>query len=310
MKTAILTHKDPGNTGGYEKLLVSLSRALDGHILNVFKDRWNPDDYDYFVAIDEVSAHYLPKDRPHTLYMTTPRRSLYDMYSFAPTYQKPIIWMLRVVDRKTVNAVRDIVCISHNVRNRIYKTYQREAEVIYPCINPSEFYTENDLGFWLAVQRIDKWKRIPMIIDTFRDMPDETLILFGALDEKKKNYRLISNLPDNVIWETGDDKYLAYRYSTCSGVISMGVDEDFGIVPIEAFASGKHVIAPMEGGYLETVKGIGTLIHPTKKDLMRAVQWSCGCNNPSRRIDHARAFQFDIFRDDWITHAKFITSEN
>ena len=50
-----------------------------------------------------------------------------------------------------------------------------------------------------------------------------------------------------------DDKTLKNLYTTCKGLITTAYDEDLGLTPIEAMASGKAVLATNEGGYRETV---------------------------------------------------------
>lgn len=312
MKTLLITHKNPSLYGGYEKLALALSTALDTDIYNTHsKIGYDPDDYDYFIAMDDLSARKLPLERPHTLYMTTPRRSFYDMYYFSPHYLRPLIWMGRVLDRHFIkNSVKDIVGISHCIRNRIYKTYQRDASVIYPCINCSDYYYGGENNYWLSVQRISKWKRIEMITEAFSKMPDENLILFGACGDTG-DVSLVKDLPDNVIWETGNDRYLRDRYSLCKGVISMGIDEDFGIVPLEAMASGKWVIAPYEGGYMETLDSdCGTLICPTANDLATAVkEYKRPAFAAWYSQERARQFDYSVFKRQWVKHAKFIYEE-
>lgn len=298
-KIAILSSKNPNNIGGHERLIQYLIRATDGTL--------NPKDYDqfdYFIATDDIAAWYLPLDRPHSVYLTTPRRSFYDMYYHTPFYQRPLIWIARPFDRYHMQRVSDIVSISHNIRNRVYKYYNRESSVIYPCIEVDKYHYEKPDNYWLAVQRIDKWKRIEMIIDAFRDMPEENLCLFGNLNPKMNH--MVQNLPKNVVWETGNESYLIKKYSRCKGVISMGIDEDFGYVPIEAMASGKYVISPYEGGYIETVKGWCDLINPTKEALIRDVKKyniERGAMPEFRRL-HATKFDYSVFKQRWLNHIK------
>ena len=319
MKTLLLIHNDPRSFGGYQRLSGFLQKALDADIYNIKTgEGYNPDDYDYFVAMDDPSVYKLPLYRPHTAYMTTPRRSLYDMYYTNPWYIRAATWLLRVRDQHYMSKVNDFVAISHTSRIRIFKTYGKEAEVIYPCIDVSQYHHGEDKGYWLAPGRIAKWKRIPMIVDAFREMPDEQLILFG---EPVKEYEefLKYRLPKNVRWEAGGDAGLIKRYAECRGVITMGVDEDFGIVPLEAMASGKYVVAPNEGGYKETLREprCGALINPSKAALIRVVRGYNLClalGLPFRSLhaleDMVRDnFDYSSFVKQWRNHANLIVSE-
>jgi len=313
MKTLLLVHNDPQSIGGYQKLSKYLQKALSADIYNIkVGGGYNPDDYDYFVAIDDPSVYKLPLDRPHTAYMTTPRRSLYDMYYTNPWYIRAATWLLRVRDRHYMSKISDFVAISHTSRIRIYKTYGKDATVIYPCIECDQYYHGEDKGYWLSVGRIAKWKRIEMIIDAFRDMPDEQLIFYGAPSSMKDAER-VKDLPPNVRWETGSDIALSKRYAECRGVITMGVDEDFGYVPLEAMASGKWVIAPKEGGYFETLVTplTGVLINPKKSQLIVAVKSDMHRLN-ANDYGPIRAMKYDYssFVRHWQNHASLITSEN
>lgn len=311
MKTLLLVHHDLDTVGGYQKTARNIRSALDADVC-YYKKPFNADDYDYFVAFDDPSIYKLPLDRPHTAYLTTPRRSVYDMYYSNPFHVRMLTWLYRVRDRYHVSKINDIVTISNTSRVRILKTYGREASVIYPCIECDTYHNDVSKGYWLAVQRISKWKRIDMIVDAFREMPNEELILFGALDDEKY-YPLVKDLPKNILWETGSDDYLKSRYASCTGVISMGIDEDFGIVPLEGMASGKYVIVPKEGGYMETCgrsPKTCTFITPTTHDLRLAVaRYNSLYHYKGNSIGDARAFDYAVFKAEWVKHGRFIVSD-
>lgn len=88
-------------------------------------------------------------------------------------------------------------------------------------------------------------------------------------------------------------------YATCKGHITTALDEDFGMTPVEAMASGKPVVAVREGGYLETVvDGVtGMLIEANEEGIINAVKlislnpekYKNGC------MDRAKDFDMAVF---------------
>ena len=268
--------------------------------------------YDFYVVMDDIAIHAIKKSTPHLYYMFTPRRALYDMKHITIKEKKSaialiystIIPFLKFYDRHTVAHIKNIASISNNVRNRIFKTYIRNSSVIYPCIHTSLFSYSEPSKFWLSVSRIDKWKRIDLQIEAFRQMPDRILFIVGTVYPSMEH--LLKNCPPNVQFlGTIPDSKLIDLYSRCIGFITTAIDEDFGITPLEAMASGKPVIAAKEGGYLETVIDghTGMLITPTIPSLISAVitisesphSYKDAC------IAQAKKFDYSVFKKE-ITH--------
>ncbi|NLE00522.1 MAG: glycosyltransferase family 4 protein, partial [Fibrobacter sp.] len=164
------------------------------------------------------------------------------------------------------------------VKERIKKYHGREAPVIYPPVDTGQFSCREYGDFWLSVNRIYPEKRIELQIEAFRKMPDEQLVICGgfAAGDHAARYsqKIMEHVPDNVTFR-GEvkEEELIDLYSRCRGLVCTALDEDFGLTPIEAMASGKPVVAVAEGGFLETiVPGTGILV-PADASLIRdAVQ--------------------------------------
>ena len=94
---------------------------------------------------------------------------------------------------------------------------------------------------------------------------------------------------------------LCELYAGCKGFITTAQDEDFGLTPVEAMASGKPVVAVMEGGYLETVipGETGLLVRPEVAEIMEAVKKVSEDSDKYRHACQKRAKGFDsaIFLD-------------
>lgn len=147
-----------------------------------------------------------------------------------------------------------IVAISEFIRKRIRKSWGRDASVVYPPVDvegcPFEEHKEN---YYVTVSRLVPYKRIDLIVEAFRIMPDKKLIVIGD----GPMYRELSNkAPQNVtIAGYLEREEMLRKVSKAKAFIFMP-KEDFGIAPLEAQACGTAVIAYGCGGAAETVRGL------------------------------------------------------
>ena len=270
--------------------------------------------YDFYIVTDDMALRFLKKDTPHIYMVLTPRRALYDMYY--PTLstlhhgrrELYIIFLslFRFMDRRFVRKyVKSITCISHNVRNRIWKAYQSPSTVIYPPIHTERYRNYGYHDFWLSVSRVDKWKRIELQLETFRLLPDMRLIIAGTVYPEYKE--LVDNAPPNVsFYGTVGDAELITLYGTCRGFLTTAIDEDYGLTPLEAMASGKPVVAVREGGYLETVvEGqTGFLVGPEPSEIAAAIRQIDP--NPEYYEEEGRRraelFDYKVFKEQIVTY--------
>jgi glycosyltransferase involved in cell wall biosynthesis len=200
----------------------------------------------------------------HVCYCFTPMRYVWDQYAeyfgkgraglltraamavVAPALQK---W-----DVRTSSRVHFFMADSENVARRIERYYARAADVIHAPVNTSLFKPTGKPGdYYLMVTALVPYKRVDLAIDTFNELGERLVIIGSGPEEDKLKMRAASNI-EFLGWE-GDD-VLAKFYANCRALIFPGV-EDFGIVPLEAMASGRPVIAFAQGGALETVVGSG-----------------------------------------------------
>nr|WP_245249630.1 glycosyltransferase [Methanolinea mesophila] len=206
---------------------------------------------------------------------------------------------MKYLDRRFVNHhVKELACISHNVRNRIFKAYLRDARVLYPPVRTSLYRNREPEPFWLSVGRVDKWKRIELQIEAFRQIPERQLRVVGQV---YPGYRdLVTNSPPNVefLGNVKEDE-LRDLYSRCEGFVTTAIDEDFGYTPVEAMASGKPVVATKEGGYLETVIDgeTGILVGPDPDEIEKAVRKISAdpVSFADRSLQRAKRFDYDLF---------------
>jgi len=268
-------------------------------------------DYD-LVWTSGIWAVFANKQNPMNVwYYHGTNRPIYDLHERYSSHFNHIarlgfkawanIW--KRIEKKAVTYVREIVVNSYNVKNRVLKIYNRNSSVIYPPVDIKKFHHAESEGYWLSVQRIVPEKRVDLQIEIFRKLPNERLIIVGKSEYEtwyeKKIAEMVKNT-NNVEWlGSVDEKTFIDLYAHAKGIIQTPVDEDFGLVPIEAFASGKPVLAVNEGGFKETVKPFaGKLINPPYlENFVKAIkEFDESAYDPRIIQKWARSFSVERFR--------------
>ncbi|MEE9174716.1 MAG: glycosyltransferase [Thermodesulfobacteriota bacterium] len=266
-------------------------------------------DYEFFIFSGNWAHYAARKHKPNLWYCHTPVRAFYDLRGHVIKDQKtPVhrfiarIWISihSYFDRRSVKEVDKIVTNSRNTQARIRKYHNRDAVVVYPPIPVGEFkYNKND-EFWLSVTRLYPEKRVELQVEAFRYLPEERLKIVGGYsrgDHAEKNLGYLLNLPSNVeLLGSISEEKLKILYADCKGFITTGMDEDFGMTPVEAMAAGKPVVAVKEGGYLETVvDGVtGKLVSPNVSDIKKAIKEISKNQKHYRKACQKRARMFDV----------------
>jgi glycosyltransferase involved in cell wall biosynthesis len=198
-------------------------------------------------------------DTLHICYCHTPMRYSWDMYHeyladagrVTRWAMRPIMHYLRMWDLLSAFRVDHFVANSNYVARRIAKHYRRQSEVIHPPVSTEDFFVADSVGdYYLLVGQLVRYKRADIAVEAFNKM-GRKLVVIGEGEQydqlaamAKPNVCLLGRQPFSAIQE---------HYAKCRALIFPGV-EDFGIVPLEAMASGRPVIAYRMGGALETVK--------------------------------------------------------
>lgn len=166
---------------------------------------------------------------------------------------KYMLHKLRLWDVRTAPGVDVFVSNSTFIAQRIWKVYRREAQVIYPPVDVAAFSLhETKENFYLAASRLVPYKKMDLIIEAFKQMSDQFLVVIGDGPDAAKltaiaagypNIRLLGYQPQAVLKD----------YMQRAKALVFAAEEDFGITPVEAQACGTPVIAFARGGALETV---------------------------------------------------------
>ena len=161
----------------------------------------------------------------------------------------PLANYLRVWDYASSARVDEFIANSRNVQKRIWKAYRRSSEIIYPPVEVETFYSQPADDYYLIVSELVTYKRIADAVRCF-SKTNRHLKIVGHGPE----YLSLKSMAGPTIEFCGrvSDAELRELYARCRAVVLPG-EEDFGIVAVEALASGKPLIALGRGGVLESV---------------------------------------------------------
>ena len=218
--------------------------------------------FDLVISVTSEAAKGVIVQPPtkHICYCLTPTRYLwsgYDIYFKNPLLKlisRPVVDYLRGWDKIAAQRPDKMIAISHAVKKRIKKYYNRHSEVIFPPVELDHFTKDSSdkkkrKKFFLVVSRLVPYKTVDLAVSAFNKL-GLPLVVVGTGSEEEK----LKNMAKDNIKFVGHltDTKLADYYKKCAAFI-FPQEEDFGIVALEAQAAGAPVIAFKAGGALDTV---------------------------------------------------------
>jgi glycosyltransferase involved in cell wall biosynthesis len=183
------------------------------------------------------------------------------------------------LDRIALGEARKVFATSRNVAERIHGSTGIEPEVLPHPPAPLPYRSGRSEGFILSVNRLDRAKRIDLLIEAAAADPEVRCVIVGDGPDRERLERIAGEHDlDGRVTFAGrvSDQELADLYGRCLGVYYAPVDEDFGMVPFEAFLSEKPVLTTTDaGGPLEIVsdRQTGLVVEPSAVELARAAAW-------------------------------------
>jgi glycosyltransferase involved in cell wall biosynthesis len=271
--------------------------------------------YDLIISSESGPAKGIiaPSEALHVCYCHTPMRYIWNMYhdyrhsagQLARLMMPPLTHYLRMWDVTTAARVDSFVANSATVAGRIRRYYGADATVIHPPVDTDAFSiaapSELD-DYYLMAGELVSYKRPDLAVRAFNEMKLKLVVIGGGemLDE-------IRRLAGPTVTVLGSQPFdvLKRHYARCRALIFPG-EEDFGMVPVEAMASGRPVVAFGRGGAVETVaNGISGAFfaEQTVTSISSAVSSLAGMEIDSEKIaSHARQFGRDQFFQKMRTH--------
>lgn len=256
----------------------------------------NLQDYDVIISSTSIFAKGVigkPTSR-HISYIHCPPRFLWGMEPsrqgrIPKIFRLPVKFinnLLRIWDYSSAQRPDILVANSEDIRARIKKAYRRDSIVINPPIDtppPAETIDQRITsnlqhlppdGYYLYLGRLVDYKKVDVIIDTFKKLPNLNLVIAGTGDMEESLKEKARGLSNIIFTGRVDESEKWELYKKAKATIHIN-HEDFGIVPVESMMAGTPVIGLNKGGTKETVINgkTGILIEePAVEDLEAAIK--------------------------------------
>lgn len=269
-----------------------LQRALRGResyaalvpLMPLAFSRFDTRSFDLLLVSSHTAAKGVQKHHRQRMvcYCHTPMRWAWDLYDFYMAHRArgaarrlAATITLRGFarwDRRSARKVDQFIANSENVRRRIQHAYGRDARVVWPPVDGARFVrsdTRDD--YFLVVSRLEDHKRVDLAVDAFTQLGWPLRIVGDGPQRASLQDRAG---PTVTFLGRLDDSGLAASYAHARALV-FPADEDAGIVPLEAMASGLPVLALERGGAVEVVRA-GTsgafFAEPTVESLVTALR--------------------------------------
>jgi glycosyltransferase involved in cell wall biosynthesis len=239
----------------YTKLLTFMPKAVESFDFS---------GYDLVICSSSCCAKGVitPPSVPQIAYIHTPMRYAWDLFF---EYQKRSNFLVRYFMNKWMSGIRQwdyissqridtLVANSNYIARRIKKYWNRDAEVIYSPVNTRRFFPTDSRheDFYVAFSRLVPYKRMDLAIDACMSL-GRKLVVIGSGPENKNLKKLAGKCSTVTFTGRVSDEVLRSYLQKCRALIFCA-EEDFGLVPLEAQACGRPVIAFGKGGACETVQ--------------------------------------------------------
>jgi glycosyltransferase involved in cell wall biosynthesis len=229
---------------------------------------------------------YALKHPNHVCWLNHRMREYYDLWKFwSSELSVPARWKERIryrwihaADRYFLKKnVRKVFAQSKNIQDGLMQWGKIKSDVLYPPAPPRKYRNEQYGDFIFCPARLNSLKRVSLLVEALAQTKNARAKIAGDGSEKERIEWLIAknNLKSRVelLGHVSEDQ-LVELYSRCRAVFYAPIQEDFGLVTVEAFASGKPVLTATDsGGPTELVQHQinGFVVNPDPASVANAI---------------------------------------
>jgi len=276
-------------------------------------ESFNLSQYDIIISSTSAESKWVitKPNCLHICYCHTPTRYFWSHYHeyinmmefgifnpLAKWIMPKLVHKLRTWDFCAAQRPDYFIANSKNTASRISKYYWRKSEVIYPCIDSSQFpFSEKKDDFYLYVWRTIPYKKFDLVVDSFNQNWKKLIIITNT--DNKLYRELKSKSKSNIQWKLSIPRDETKEYFSKATAFLFPPEEDFWLVPVEAMLGWTPVIAYWKWWALETVVDWKTGLffkEQTANSLNSAIEKFETLNFDAKKIrEHALSFDKQIF---------------
>jgi glycosyltransferase involved in cell wall biosynthesis len=312
MQVAIVaTASASGERGGAERFYEGLRTALtdegiEAHIVSVIPDESSFEailgsylevydmDLTMFDGIISTKAPgYLARHANHVCYLQHTMRIFYDMFDVEfpdPTKEaREQRDCIRRLDTAALSSpsIRRVFVIGEEVKNRLQQFNGIDSEVLYQTTTLSGFRT-GEFDYLFMPGRLHRWKRVDLIIEALKYVAAPIRLIISGTGDDEGRLRQMASADPRITWlgRISDEELLDY-YANALAVPFVPYREDFGLVAIEAFHSGKPIITCTDSG--EPARMVsrlqaGLIVDPNPQAVAEAIQRLIAAPETAKRL--------------------------
>jgi len=289
----------PGARKYYQKYLPLMPMALEELDLR---------GYDLVISSESGPAKGViaAPDAFHLCYCHSPMRYLWDHYHdyriaagrMTNSLMPALFHRLRQWDAISASRVDSIAANSNFIRQRIQRAWGRDSSVVFPPVDVDLFRSSDDIeDRYLWVGQMTPYKRADIALEAFNRL-GLPLLMVGQGEMAADLQRRAG--PNITIVPKLNFDQLRQAYARAKALI-FTAEEDFGIVPVEAMASGRPVLAYGRGGAVDTVAPYRSGLFFAEQSVesliegIRALEAWLPDFDPAEAMAQARLFSPELF---------------